>query len=86
MLLLIALGHGIVAWTGMRGKSTTADEIAHVTGGATFNRFNDHRMHPENGWLPQRWAALAPAVRDATYPNAGSASWQNGDVWGTGFG
>ena len=39
-------------------KSVTHDEIAHVTAGYSYWRFNDYRLQPENGNLPQRVAAL----------------------------
>jgi len=36
-------------------KSVTHDEIVHVTAGYSYWRFNDYRLQPENGNLPQRW-------------------------------
>ena len=39
----------------------TFDEMAHLTAGYTYWAFNDYRLHPENGNLPQRLGAL-PAV------------------------
>jgi len=58
LALLLALGHAALATLAMREKSTTADELAHVTGGYTFNRWHDYRLQPENGNLPQRWQTL----------------------------
>src|SRR3989338_5168022 len=52
--LLLALCHAVLATLAVREKSTTADELAHVTGGYTFNHWSDYRLHPENGILPQR--------------------------------
>ncbi|AOS44541.1 hypothetical protein Verru16b_01604 [Lacunisphaera limnophila] len=68
----------------MRDKSNTADELAHLTGGYTFNRYNDYRMHPENGNLPQRWQALPAVIMGATYPDLQDPNWRESNVWQTG--
>lgn len=65
----------------MRDKSTTSDEIAHITGGYTFDRWNDFRLHPENGFLPQRWQALPTVLSDARFPDQGGEYWATGHVW-----
>ncbi len=69
----------------MREKSTTADELAHVTGGYTFDHWNDYRLHPENGNLPQRWQALPTVLRGAAFPTMNSESWRHSEVWLTGY-
>jgi 4-amino-4-deoxy-L-arabinose transferase-like glycosyltransferase len=81
LVLFVALGHCILALLAMREKSTTADELAHITGGYTFNHWNDYRMHPENGLLPQRWQALPVTIEGAWYPNLRSLHWQKSNVW-----
>jgi hypothetical protein len=48
-------------------KSATFDEPLHITGGYTYNRFHDYRIHPENGLLPQRWAALPLSFQSLNY-------------------
>lgn len=40
------------------GTGVTNDEPVHMTSGYCYWHFNDYRMQPENGNLPQRWAAL----------------------------
>ncbi len=85
VVLLIALGHGLLAVRAMRQKSTTSDELAHVTGGYTFNHWNDYRMHPENGLLPQRWQTLPLTLAGAHYPELKGADWSEGNVWMTGY-
>jgi 4-amino-4-deoxy-L-arabinose transferase-like glycosyltransferase len=85
LALLLALGHAVLASLAMRGKSTTADELAHVTGGYTFNRWHDYRLHPENGNLPQRWQALPLSLRGATYPSMDTPAWRHSEVWLTGY-
>lgn len=67
-----------------REKSTTADELAHVTGGYSFNRWNDYRMHPENGNLTQRLQALPAWLGDYTFPKLGGPAWRGANVWQTG--
>ncbi len=39
-------------------KSMTFDEMMHLTGGYTAWKYGDFRVMPENGILPQRWAAI----------------------------
>ncbi|MBL9214675.1 MAG: glycosyltransferase family 39 protein [Opitutaceae bacterium] len=80
LALLLALGHAWLATWSMREKSTTADELAHVTGGYTFNHWHDYRLHPENGILPQRWEALPATLAGARYP-AQDDDWSRSDVW-----
>ncbi|SDS09173.1 glycosyltransferase family 39 protein [Opitutus sp. GAS368] len=84
LALLLALGHAVLATLAMREKSTTADELAHVTGGYTFDHWNDYRMQPENGNLPQRWQALPTALRGAAYPPMDTLVWRKSEVWLTG--
>lgn len=77
---LLALHAGLALWA-VSGKSVTADEILHVTGGYFYNRFGDYRIHPENGILPQRWAALPAVLMDAPPPPlAGNIYWQTSDA------
>jgi len=65
-----------------RGKSTTSDEIAHITGGYTFNHWQDYRLHPENGLLPQRWQALPLSCGPTMgFPSLASDEWRNSHLW-----
>jgi hypothetical protein len=82
--LLLALNW----WLGVsatREIGSTTDELAHVASGLSYWRFNDYRLQPENGNLPQRVAALpwlfAGARMDATDPQ----SWGNSNVWIVGY-
>jgi len=68
----------------MRGKSTTADELAHVTGGYVFNRWHDYRMHPENGNLTQRLQALPALLGGYAFPGLDGPDWREANVWQTG--
>lgn len=66
------------AWLGVSAasdKSPTYDEPFHLTGGYSYWRYNDYRLHPENGMLPQRWAALWLLDDRPELPVAGAEAW-----------
>lgn len=84
LAVLLALGHAALAVLAMRDKSTTSDELAHVTGGYTFNQLGDYRLQPENGILPQRLQALPAAIMGVHYPAPDGRAWRESDVWETG--
>ena len=82
---LLAL-HWLLAVSSKVRESTTADELAHLTGGFTYWKFNDYRIQPENGNLPQRWAALPAFVDHAKFPEiSDSAYWRTSDAWVLGY-
>ncbi len=83
--ILLAVGHGFIAVRALQEKSTTGDEIAHLTGGYNFNHWDDYRMHPENGVLPQRWQTLPMIVRGVAYPKQAGDAWKKSDVWLMGY-
>lgn len=69
----------------MREKSTTSDELAHVTGGFTYDHWHDYRLQPENGNLPQRWQALPATWSGAHYPSFDTLAWRKSEVWLLGY-
>ena len=78
---LLAL-YWLLAVGSKRGESVTADELAHLTGGFTYWQFNDYRIQPENGNLPQRWGALPAWLDGASFPPlAGNDYWRTSDAW-----
>jgi hypothetical protein len=82
--LLLALHAGLALWA-VSGKSTTADEIIHVTGGQAYWTLHDYRLHPENGILPQRWAALPSALSGVPFPKlVGNPYWKTSEVQAVG--
>ncbi|MBM3855033.1 MAG: glycosyltransferase family 39 protein, partial [Verrucomicrobia bacterium] len=81
---LAALGHALLALTAAASKSMTADEIAHLTAGHAYNTRGDFRLQPENGNLPQRWAALPLLAMGAELPPVDSPAWRRADVWNYG--
>jgi hypothetical protein len=62
-------------------KSVTHDEIAHATAGFSYWKFNDYRLQPENGNLPQRVAALPLLSGRYPFPSRATAAWQLPDQW-----
>lgn len=81
--VLLAL-HGWLALSASRTKSSTADEVAHLTAGLAYWQHNDYRLQPENGNLPQRWAALPAWLSGQTLPGAEHPAWPGANVWGLG--
>ncbi|MBI2516132.1 MAG: glycosyltransferase family 39 protein [Opitutae bacterium] len=79
--MFIALLHALIGVRATVGKSMGADEMAHVVGGYTFNHWNDYRLHPENGILPQRWQALPATLARIAYPPLQTPYWHESDVW-----
>lgn len=79
---------GLQYWMAVGSKlnhSTTSDELAHLTGGYSYWKFRDYRLHPENGILPQRWAALPAWLGGAHPPSIKSEEWRKSDVWMVGY-
>jgi 4-amino-4-deoxy-L-arabinose transferase-like glycosyltransferase len=78
---LLAL-HALLAISATIDLGITGDETVHLTGGYSYWRFNDYRLHPENGNLPQRWAALPLlALRPTLEPGSQPELWARSDVW-----
>ncbi len=81
VIVLLALHFGLAVGS-KRDESTASDELAHLTAGFTYWRYDDYRLHAENGNLPQRWAALPAAIAGARYPElAANEYWSASDVW-----
>ncbi|MBS0664165.1 MAG: glycosyltransferase family 39 protein [Verrucomicrobia bacterium] len=79
--MLLAL-HWLLAVASKARESVTADELAHLTGGFTYWQFNDYRIQPENGNLPQRWAALPAWLEGAKFPAIkDNIYWRTSDAW-----
>ena len=73
--------HAFMALASKHRKGMTADEIVHVTGGYTYWRFGDYRLHPENGNLAQRWVALPSFLGGAKFPSLDQIYWRISDGW-----
>lgn len=79
--VLLAL-HWWLAVSATFEKSATSDETGHLTGGYSYWRFNDYRLQPENGNLPQRWGALPLLLeRPRLAPEKAPEWWSLSHVW-----
>jgi len=76
--------HWMLGTTALKDKCTTSDEIAHLTAGCAYWKWNDYRLQPENGNLPQRWHALPAVLSGIRLPGPDSPGWQSSDVWEVG--
>ena len=63
----------------------TGDEIAHLTAGYSYWKTDDYRLQPENGNLPQRWAAIPLLHGNFKFPTLDQNTWRTSDVWDMGF-
>lgn len=81
VLLLLTLHLGL-ALRGIAGLGVTHDETAHLTAGYAYWHFNDYRLQPENGNLPQRWGAL-PLLASQPHLDPADAPelWRGSEVW-----
>ncbi len=69
----------------LREKSITFDEVGHMTAGYTYWRFNDYRLDPENGNLPQRIAGLPLLLKGFRFPPTDSDAWHQSDYLVIGY-
>ena len=77
--MLIAFYVGMLA--SLREKSQTMDEGVHLAGGYTYWSYNDYRIHPENGNLPQRVIALPLLLGNYKPPATDGELWRTSDKW-----
>jgi hypothetical protein len=76
--------HYLLATSAASQKSMTFDEMAHLTGGYTYWAYDDYRLHPENGNLPQRLGALPAVLSGARFPRLDQPAWTRSDVYAIG--
>ena len=74
----------VLAVSAASRKSMTFDEMAHLTAGYTYWAFNDYRLHPENGNLPQRLGALPAVLSGAAFPRLDQQAWTTSNVYAIG--
>jgi hypothetical protein len=77
-LLLVYFVAATTAWS---GKCVTFDETFHIVSGYSYWLFGDFRLHPSNGNLPQRWAALPLLWLKPEFPSRDQANWRHADKW-----
>jgi hypothetical protein len=82
IVFLILLTVYAFSWLGVRNKSATVDEVAHILAGHSYWTLNDFRLVPESGNLPNRVASLPLQFIDQARPIAtNSKEWANSEVW-----
>jgi len=83
LLVVAALlaGYYALALSATLDKCVCFDEIAHLTAGYSYWLFNDYRLQPENGILPQRWGALPLLLTRPTFPEREQPYWHRSHVW-----
>jgi len=72
--------HALLAYSATLDASATFDEVLHIASGFSYWRFNDYRLQPENGNLPQRWCALPLFLSGCPFPDD-EAAWRHGDAF-----
>ncbi|MDD3180232.1 MAG: glycosyltransferase family 39 protein [Opitutaceae bacterium] len=63
-------------------KSHTSDELPHITAGYAYDRFQDFRIQPENGVLPQRLFGIPALIEGVHFPMT-DLDWRRSLYWGT---
>src|SRR4051794_35373142 len=79
-VLLLTLYAGL-ALSAVSQKCNTSDEIAHLTPGYIYWKWNLYRFNPENGNLPQRWAALPLLAGHYHLPPTTDSSYKRSEVY-----
>jgi hypothetical protein len=85
LVVVLLATHWVMAVTAVAHKSTTFDELAHLAGGYSYLVTGDYRLNPENGFLPQLWAALPLLARHCVFPPLAQSAWYASDLWEIGY-
>lgn len=76
LLVAVALAlYWVMAVSVSPRMGVTGDEVVHLTGGYSYWTLNDYRLHPENGNLAQRLAALPLLGMDLAFPSLDEPAW-----------
>jgi hypothetical protein len=78
---LLLAAFWVLMLASLREKSVTTDEIVHLTAGYSYWRFNDYRLNPENGNLPQRVMALPLLAGSYRFPPRETEAWRTSAEW-----
>jgi hypothetical protein len=85
IVIALLAAFAVLAWSATWEKSTTFDEMAHLTAGTAYWKTGDYRLHPENGILPQRLESLPLLAMGADFPDTNQPAWHVSDVWKFGY-
>ncbi len=76
---LLLAAYFVMALSASRTKSTTFDEMVHLTAGYNAWINHDQRFDPGNGDFVKRWATLPLLLTRPTFPPLAGDAWRNGD-------
>jgi len=79
VVALLAI-HWLLAVSSVQKKSTTFDEIAHLTAGVSLWKTGDYRLLPDPP-LPHLWAAAPVAMSGFKFPDLDCPEWWSSDHW-----
>jgi len=82
---VVLAGFWILMLASLGPKGPTFDEPGGATAGYAYWRFNDYRLDPENGNLPQRVMALPLVTGRYRFPPVDGSDWQTSEVWRLGY-
>ena len=71
----------VLGMSSAHDKSTTFDEIAHLTRGMSIWRTGDYRLLQETPPLVHLWSSMPVALGDFHFPDTNDQAWQMSDVW-----
>jgi len=82
MITVLTVFFLVTGFTSLTKKSLTFDESVHIAGGYSALSYGDFRINPENGILPQVWAA-SPLIfqKNITPPNREDHFWSKISPW-----
>jgi hypothetical protein len=81
LIALLLAGYYYMAVSASRTKSTTFDEVVHVTAGYNAWRLHDHRFDPGNGDFLKRWATLPLLFSQPNFPPLDSENWRTAEFY-----
>jgi tetratricopeptide (TPR) repeat protein len=80
VVAVLLVAHYTLAYTATFGSTTSFDEVLHIVAGVSYWTLDDYRLQPENGNLPQRWAALPLLVTQPAYPALDTDLWRQSNA------
>jgi len=84
VVVLLLVCHFALAVLAVRDKSSTFDEVAHLTAGVYNWKAGDYRLVPEHPPFAHLWAALPVSAGNFKVPDANGPPWSTSDVWNLG--
>src|SRR5882757_4238564 len=78
---LLLAGYFFMAVSASRTKSTTLDEVVHITAGYNAWMMHDHRFDPGNGDFLKRWAAVPLLFSRPNFPPLDSENWRTAEFF-----